>query len=273
MLKSDSKFHLDCGDAVIHGEIVGDGSSILLIHGWPLDRRVFSPQIAQLSQHFTVISYDRRGFGESSGEPDLRRELDDINRLLDSYTDQTVHLLGMSQGARVALRYCVKHNDRLRSLILQGAVIDGVTIPESVEEKIPVSDYAELVQQGRIKDFISLWLQHPLMHVDNEHKDAIALINIILAEYKGRDLLNFSPESYSYPVDMMSILKRIALPTLLLTGSNETSSRKKHAEELRGVLDNAREIVLANSGHLSNLTEQELYNQSVIDFCAEVDSK
>lgn len=267
------KISVDCGDAELRGEIVGQGTPLLLIHGWPLDRRIFAPQIATLRRYFSVISYDRRGFGESSGEPDLRRELDDINRLLNSCTDQTVHLLGMSQGARIALRYAVTHPDRLRSLILQGVVIDGVSIAEPVNERIPTTDYAELIQQGRMEKFQNLWQQHPMMRVDKENKVAINLLNKILGDYRGADLLNYSEDKYSFSVDIMTALKQFKLPALLLTGARETMARKEYASRLLEVLPDVREVILANSGHLSNLTETEKYNQTIIDFCNEIESK
>ena len=70
-----------------------------------------------------MITYDRRGFGRSEAQPDLRLELDDIDHILDALGFESTHLLGMSQGGRIAIRYAVTRSERLRSMILQGAVI------------------------------------------------------------------------------------------------------------------------------------------------------
>ena len=108
----------------------GEGVPLLLMHGWTLDQRMFQPQVPRLSERFHVISFDRRGFGRSDATPDLDLELDDLDRIADALSLDTLHLLGMSQGGRLAMRYAVTRPQRLRSLVLQGAVVDGLDIPD-----------------------------------------------------------------------------------------------------------------------------------------------
>lgn len=265
--------YVESGDARLFAEVSGGGPPIVLLHGWPLDRRTFALQAPALSRYFTVISFDRRGFGKSQGSPDMRLELDDIDRILDSFADSPAHLLGMSQGARIALRYAITRPERLRSLILQGAVVDGLPVPECAEERTPIAEYAELARQNRLDEFRRLWLRHPMMTIGAEHGEALSLINSMLEDYRGADLRDYAPEMYAFPVDVVGALPRIMLPTLILTGANETEARKAHARTLVRLMPDAREIILPKSGHLSNLTEAAIYNQAVIDFCLRVDTR
>ena len=250
----------------------GSGSPILLLHGWPLDHRIFEPQVRYLEQFLRVIAFDRRGFGRSEAPPDLRRELDDIDRILKAVSVENVHLLGMSQGARIALRYAVTRPERIRSLILQAPVIDGFVLDHPESERIPMEEFAALARASQLDEVRKRWLAHPMMALGagNErlHKD----IEEIMDDYQGKDLLEYSPNSHTFPHDVLAELSRFDRPCLILTGGQETATRREHARRLRESLPHAREIVFRHSGHLSNLLEAEAYNRQVAAFCASVDA-
>ena len=249
----------------------GEGAPLLLMHGWTLDRRMFEPQFSRLSERFHVISYDRRGFGRSQAPPDLQQELDDVDRIADALSLGTIHLLGMSQGARLALRYAVTRPQRLRSLLLQGAVVDGLSVDANDNEQVPLAEYAELVRNGRLDELRRRWLRHPLMSLQPGHESVRRQVNDILDGYTGADLLDFSPDSYAFSLDVPGKLALLRAPTLILTGATETRRLRAHARKLLEIIPDCREVVFKHSGHLSNLTEPDLYNEEVIRFCATVD--
>jgi len=114
------KFSLEMGGALV-GDSGGTGPPLILIHGWALDRRMWGAQRLALRRHFTTMSYDRRGFGESTCAVDAGKELDDLDRLIGVLKLGRTALLGMSQGGRVALRYALAHPDNISALVLQGA--------------------------------------------------------------------------------------------------------------------------------------------------------
>ena len=60
---------------------------------------------------------------------------------------------------------------------------------------------------------------------------------------------------------------------LILTGARETRARRRAAGILLEALPRARERLLPDSGHLSNLTEPDAYNAAVRDFCREADGR
>ena len=254
-------------------EVAGEGPPLLMLHGWPLDHRMFGPQLCELSSSLRVIAYDRRGFGRSDAPPDLRLELDDIDRVLDALELTSVHLLGMSQGGRVAIRYAVTREHRLRSLILQGAVIDGLRIEELEFERVPLVEYAELARAGSLDEVRHRWLQHPMMQIDAQYAAESRLVQQLLADYKGTDLVDFEPNSYGFATDVVTALDTLQVPTLVMTGTLETAARKRHAYEILSRVPDSREVLLEGSGHLSNLTAAATYNQAVREFCLETETR
>lgn len=250
----------------------GEGLPLLLIHGWPLDHRIFDPQVAGLKKDLKLVRYDRRGFGKSDTPPDLVREVDDIDVLLDALGIESAHLLGMSQGGRIALRYAITRPARVRSLILQGAAVDGVSAAEDDSERIPLQDYAELARRGNLNEVRRRWLRHPMMQLGPASTNEAILVRKIVYGYFGRDLLAFEPGSYSFPVDVLSALPHFERPVLLITGANESRARKRHAAELLARLPDCQEVVLDGGGHLCNLTAVNAYNDAVREFCRSAES-
>lgn len=264
---------IDVSGGQLYVEVTGHGQPIMLLHGWPLDHRMFGPQLEELSHQFRVIAPDRRGFGKSDINPDLRLELDDIDAVLDALSEDTTHLLGMSQGGRIALRYATTKPERVRSLMLQGAVIDGYDVALSEDDGVPVAEYAELAANGRLDEVVDHWLHHPMMQLAERHQSAQQLLRNIMKEYRGLDLINFDAASYAPANDVLNALPDLKIPTLLLTGAEESPIRRAHAAAMMSRIPDCLEVVFRSSGHLSNLTEPGLYNAAVIDFCESLDDQ
>ncbi len=263
---------IDVEQGRLYVEITGSGPPLLTVHGWPLDHRVFEPQAAGLSSSLSVIAYDRRGFGKSEARPDLRLEVDDIDRILDALGIPSAHLLGMSQGGRIALRYAVTHSHRLRSLILQGAAIDGLHVEEPDSDQIPMAEYSALAKSGRLDEVRRRWLRHPMMQLGAGFEAPSNQLLRILADYAGADLIDFDANRYRFSADLVTALSALNVPTLLLTGAHETGARKRHADEIASRVAGCMRLQLENSGHLSNLTEPERYNRAVLEFCEKVET-
>ena len=202
----------------------------------------------------------------------LVREVDDIDILLDTLDIDSAHVLGMSQGGRIALRYAVTRPGRVRSLILQGAAVDGVNADEDESERIPAQGYAELARQGNLNEVRRRWLGHPLMRLEARFSNEAKLVREIVDAYTGRDLLALEPGSYLYPTDVLSALPTFERPVLLITGEAECASRKRHAAELLARLPDCREVVLEDGGHLCNLTAAAAYNDAIRVFCQSVET-
>lgn len=256
----------------LYVESAGSGTPLLMVHGWPLDHRLFEPQVEGLAGHHRVVTYDRRGFGISQALPDPGLEIGDIARIIDALSLGAVHLLGMSQGARMALRFALKAPQQVRSLLLQGPAIDGFAAPESADERIPVAEYVRLARAGRLDDVKRLWLAHPMMALDEVPAAARALVALIMQDYRGADLLDASRTAFANGVAVLEEVAGFRRPCLLLTGRRETAARRAHAKKLLDTLPDCTEVVMQHSGHLCNLSEPEAYNGHVIEFCARAEA-
>ena len=96
-------------DIELYYEDHGTGQPVVLIHGYPLDGRSWERQTAALLKAgYRVISYDRRGFGQSS-QPTVGYDYDtfaaDLNTVLEILDLRDVVLVGFSMGSGEIARY------------------------------------------------------------------------------------------------------------------------------------------------------------------------
>src|SRR5882724_9730698 len=105
----------------------GHGPTVVLVHGFPLDRRMWGAQLAELLPHHRVIVPDLRGFGHSQFDSAFTIEdlADDLHRTLESISALPCVLAGLSMGGYVALAYIRKYPTDLRGLILVDTKAEG----------------------------------------------------------------------------------------------------------------------------------------------------
>jgi non-heme chloroperoxidase len=111
----------------IYYEDIGQGSPVVLIHGWPLSHRMWEGQVnALVAAGHRCVSYDRRGFGDSgrpTGGYDYDTFTSDLNDLLTSLDLRDVTLAGFSMGGGEVVRYLGRYGtSRVRKAMLIGAV-------------------------------------------------------------------------------------------------------------------------------------------------------
>ena len=172
----------------------------------------------------------------------------------------------MSQGGRIALRYAATRPERVRSLVLQGTAVDGLEVATGDDDRVPINEYVRLAKTNRLDAVVEHWLAHPLMHLPPTDTAARRLVEQIMRDYSGRDLLAFDADGYAFPIDVLDRMSTFEKPVLIVTGAEETDARRRQATELLSVLTDGREIVLKNSGHLANLTAADAYNATVLEF-------
>lgn len=249
--------------ATLRVRSAGEGPAVVLVHGWALDLDMWRTQIDRLSRCYRIIAFDRRGFGHSSGEPSIERDVLDIERLLERFEIEQVAVVGMSQGARVALRWALRHPRRASCLVLDAPPAEGLPRPPGGEE-IPLEDYRELIRREGLDAFRRLWLKHPYMQLHSNDASARQLLLEMAARFPAKDLL-MARQSYSSPVDARD-LQRLRVPTLILSGACDSPQRRSIATLLARTLGNARLETLARAGHLAALDAPARYTRALHEF-------
>jgi non-heme chloroperoxidase len=104
------------GEVELYYEDHGSGAPVLLIHGWPLSGASWEKQtLALLDSGCRVITYDRRGFGNSSKPTsgyDYDTFSDDVHKLVNKLDLRDFTIVGFSMGGGEVARYLGKHGSK-----------------------------------------------------------------------------------------------------------------------------------------------------------------
>jgi pimeloyl-ACP methyl ester carboxylesterase len=253
--QNGSDQYLEVNGALLRWRLSGAGPAIVLLHGWALDLAYWDPVAALLGSGSSVLRFDRRGFGLSTGTPDINRNVDDLVALLDAAGLARATLVGMSQGARLAIHFALRLPARTRALVLDGAPA------LEAESELPLDDYYRLLIEDGPAALQAAILQHPLMQLATGDRATHRLLTRILTRYHGRDLgrLVTRPRSPD--------LGNIKAPTLVLNGSLDSEARLQAGRMLHAVIPGAERMELPDAGHLAALDEPRAYANAVETFC------
>jgi 3-oxoadipate enol-lactonase len=226
----------------------------VLVHGWALSSDYWDLLAPLLEPQFQVLRFDRRGFGRSSGKPSLATDRDDVLRLLDAVGANHAALIGMSQGARVAMSVAATAPQRVTALMLDGP-------PEwDAEPELPIAHYRHLLQTAGIHAMQQAISAHPLLKLHGLSEQAAQILARTIQTYSGHDLLAFVPELASLqPASIRS-------PTLILNGEFDTDDRQAAGAQLQQSIAGARRHILAKAGHLAALEQPVAYGEVVKNF-------
>ena len=242
----------------------GSGPAVLLVHGWLLDLTMWDALAAALIPRFRVIRWDRRGFGESAGTPNLAVDAADGLRLLDDLGVHRSAILGISQGCRIALSIVEKAPDRSACLILDGAPpLDGLP-DRQWQDETPVFKYRAILLEQGIETLRAHLATHPLLQLHTSDHEPQARMNAMLARYEGADLLALT--SGPPPPPPADRFKRLTLPVLVLNGEFDSAQRLRIGETLCECITGAERQVVPNSRHMACWDNPQAYKQFVSNF-------
>ena len=252
----------------------GDGRPVVLIHGWPLSSKSWSAQTSALKDAgYRVVSYDRRGFGESEpgdgyGYDLLAGDLDNVLKDLDL---SDVTLVGFSMGGGEVARYISRHGeDRLHSVVFAAAVPPALLQSDDNPDGPLTEDAAGEMRSGLEKDrdafFEDFTTQFfsagdDLKVSEDQRKEAVKLCQQSNQEAALGCLDAFAT------TDFREDLKKVDVPVLVIHGDSDgivpfEGSGKRTHESIQG-----SELVLVEGApHGLNLSHAEEFNSALLEF-------
>ena len=263
------------GSIDLYYEDHGSGKPVILIHGWPLSGRSWERQVpALLDAGHRVITYDRRGFGESS-KPVSGYDYDtlaaDLRTLMTNLDLRDVTLVGFSMGGGEVARYLGKYgSDRVSRAVFIAAIPpfllktkenpEGVDagLFEGIKAGIAADRYAFLSQ------FLSNFYNVEKLGGKAISKDAVhASWNIAAGASPKATLACVS----AWLTDFREDLQKIRVPTLVIHGDADqilpiAVTGKRTADLVAG----SRLVVVEGGPHGLNWTHADKVNAALLEF-------
>jgi len=260
----------------IYFEDHGEGTPVVLIHGWPLSSRSWENQVpALVDAGYRVVAYDRRGFGNSS-RPWTGYDYDtfaaDLHAVLTRLDLRDTVLVGFSMGGGEVVRYLANHGtDRVAKAVLAAAVppylYKSADNPGGGLDDATITQFEDGVRGDRIA------------FLDGFTTGFFAAGNRTDLVSEPQRLYNRDIAAFASPkgtldciaafgrTDFRRDIESVAVPTLVIHGDSdaivpfEVSGKRSH-EAIDG-----SELVLVEGGpHGLNVTHAEQFNRALLDF-------
>jgi 3-oxoadipate enol-lactonase len=262
------------GDGVtIHYDVFGrrDGPAVLMIQGLGTDSRGWALQRMAFGRRYRCYTLDNRGTGRSDRPPgpySLEVMARDALAVLDAEGVDRAHVVGASMGGVIAQIIGVLHPDRVRSLVLACTACQHHTWRREL-----LQEWADAVDEGgmaALGDEALEWLVGPRLR-----KRFGIWLNLL-----ARIVLQQPPEPFIAQVgaildatdELRLELVNVRVPTLVITGSQDSLTPVGDAEELAELIPGARLEVLGGAAHGLMVETPNAFNDAVVRFLLEVDS-
>lgn len=205
-----------------------------------------------LSQHFTVLSVDNRGSGQTVVANDTMFTIDDmaddIVAILEHHRMPIAHVMGISMGGFIALTMALRHPDKVRSMV---NVVSGSRLDFSGRASFMMSTWREMTARGVSRDLVNRYLAG-LMLGD----EAFGNEEFIQAWINGpADPFAQTPAGAEQQwnairrYNVFDQLGQINVPTLIMSSPDDLSLPPQFQDELAANIPNA-EIKRYPGGHL-----------------------
>lgn len=248
----------------------GDGAPpLVLLHGFPLDNRVWDAQRADLSSRWRVVAPDLRGFGQSaSADTDFTIEsfADDVHALLASTGALPCVLGGLSMGGYVALAYARKYPADLRGLVL----VDTKAEADTAEAKAGREKMADLARTAGAKAVADQMMPKMLAPDTPEERPEVAeRLREIMESCPPATIARALRAMRDRP-DRTAELSSVRVPALVVVGEADAITPVAQAEAMRNQLPDATVAVIRGAGHMTPMEQPGQVNEALREFMERV---
>lgn len=243
---------------------VGKGEPLVLLHGFPLDRRMWEAQVAEFSPHRRVIAPDLRGFGQSMSEERFTIEAlaDDVHQLLASIHALPCTLGGLSMGGYVALAYVRKYPSDLRGLIL----VDTKAAADDPQQKEGRGKMIDLVRREGAKAVADQMLPRLVAEDVPRSRPAIAGALRTMMEACPPKTIERALMAMRDRPDRTSELASVSVPSLIIVGDVDVITPVSVAQSMQERISSATLAVIRGAGHMSPMEQPGQVNQALRRF-------
>jgi pimeloyl-ACP methyl ester carboxylesterase len=247
--------------------VYGEGTPVVLLHAFPLDSRMWLPQVEGLAGYQALVP-DLRGFGAARAMAGERSPIDlladDVARLLDDRRLDRVVLCGLSMGGYVALAFARRHPERLGGLVL----LDTKAGPDSEAargERLAMADRVRVEGVGFVPEVMLPRLLGETSR--RERPEVVEQVTETILDQDPRGIAAAQRGMAERP-DSTASLAGIDVPTLVIVGAEDELAGPAEARTIAAAVRDARLVQVPGAGHLVNLEQPAAVNDALLDFLA-----
>jgi pimeloyl-ACP methyl ester carboxylesterase len=232
-------------------------TGLLLIHGWPIDARMWEPQLTTFGARLPVVAPHMPGFGGTPGPEVLTMAAaaDACLAALDEAGVDTAVVCGLSMGGYIAFELWRTARSRIDALVLANTRAEaddeqGVARRRAVAERLTQEGSGFLVDQP------------PPLLSDGASEDLRAFVRGMIADQPASAIAAGALGMAERPASVAD-LPGIEVPTLVITGSEDTLIPPEITAPIAEAVPGAELVRIEGAGHLSNLEQPSAFDTAL----------
>ena len=269
---------IEAEGARLYCEEAGQGEAIVFVHEFAGDLRSWEPQMRQFSRRYRCIAYNARGYPPSAVPEDPAAysqdiATDDIAAIVRGHGLARAHIVGCSMGGFATLHFGLRYPELARSLTVVGCGY-GAKKDSREQFKGEAQAFAAQFEALGMAAVAEQYAAGPT-RVQYENKDprGYAEFKAQFSEHSAKgsaltlaNVQALRPSLY----DLEDRLKRLKVPTLLVTGDEDEPCLDANLY-LKRTIPSSGLLMLPRTGHAANLEEPEAFNRALAEFLAMVE--
>jgi pimeloyl-ACP methyl ester carboxylesterase len=257
-------------------QVSGGGEPIVQIHGAGFGHYNFAPATPELAEHFQVVDFDMRGYGQSDRpvqDYDMEVWADDVAGLLDALQLPAAHVHGTSMGGMIAIVFAGKYPERTTSVVINCAAAKLGTAGRLVFKNwIDIARMDPAGPGSRLLAELITWQALSRRFLDTS--DAVASIdNIqqILRDSNSLEVFTAACEAMC-EMDIRDWLPKVTSPALVLGGDEDLMTPWDQGPDGAGQeaiyegIAGAEKYVIRGSNHSTIFDNTDEHVRVVSDF-------
>ena len=238
--------------SVGHGEPLVKAANWLTHVEYDWKSPVWSQLLHRLAEHHRLIRYDGRGTGLSD------RDIDDISfdafvrdlaSVIEASALERAALLGISQGAAVAIAYAVRHPERVSKLVLHGAYAEGRNRRGSSAEAEMARAFIAIMQQGWGDEHSAFMRAFSSVYLPGGSPDQIKWfcdLQRVTASAENAIRIRSACDN----IDVVDLLPQVKVPTLVFHSHNDSVVPFEQGRLIASAIPGARFVTLESDNHM-----------------------
>ena len=246
----------------------GTGEPLILIPYLAADHACYAFQVAEYAKHFTCISLDLRGTGETDkpeGAYSTELLADDVAAFMQAAGIRKAHISGLSLGAAISMWLAAKYPDKVQSLSLHGGwprtdpfiktVVEGWQVFAKALESVP-----EMVILA-----IFPWCFTPELYAAKP--DYIQSLAGFVRSRPAQAVAAFIQQSNAVIAhDVTAQLGRIMAPTQITFGGTDQVTSTRFADQMKKSIRHSELLIFEGCAHAPIYEKVEEFNQKTLQF-------
>jgi 3-oxoadipate enol-lactonase len=251
----------------MHYEQQGTGEPLIVIPYLAADHACYAFQVPEYARHFTSISVDLRGTGESDkpqGAYTTELLADDVAGFMQAMGIAKAHVAGLSLGGAVGMWLAVKHPDKVASLSVHSGWTRSDRFLQTVVESWQIVARAVGVPDMIIRAIFP-WCFTPEFYAERaDHIESLAAFVRSRPPQSVPDFLQQSDAVLAHDVE--AHLGRILAPTLITVGTRDQLTSTRFADRLKRGIRNSELLAFDGCAHAALYERVEEFNERTLAF-------